>query len=172
MKLFNDTKIYLWFSIVTFVVFAALAVVSFYSILVVEKKAISLRNSGFELYKASIAENVKEEDRKNLSQQYSDKFREEYILLRSPQVFGRYENFDRSDRSSDALRNVLSFFDTRVAGKAFIPAQDAMYINILLERRMMGSRLGRNTAFFFLFLSLAGFGFWQYEKRSLKKAQI
>lgn len=170
MKLFNDTKIYFWFAGVTFTVFVLLAVVSFYSILSVEPKAVKLLTSGFDDYKASVAENVKEDDRKALSQKYSDKFRDAYIILRSPQVFARYENFDRSDRSADALKNVLAFFDPRIANKSFIPAQDAMYLNILLERRMLGSRLGRNTAFFFLFLSLVGWGFWWYERRSLKAA--
>jgi hypothetical protein len=83
-------------------------------------------------------------------------------MLRNPQIFGRYENFDNR---SQAVPHLLKSLDAMILdGKPLLP-QHVIYLKKLLERRMLGSRLARNTAVFFLLLSLAGAGFLLYEKK-------
>ena len=88
-------------------------------------------------------------------------------MLRNPQIFGRYENFDGD---SEGIRRVLGYFDKVVYENGVISPKEGVYLNLLLERRVLGSRLGRNTMIFFLFLSFVGLAFLLHEKRSVKKA--
>jgi hypothetical protein len=59
--------------------------------------------------------------------------------------------------------------DKMVFEKNEIPRDYRVYLNILLERRMLGSRLGRNTMIFFFMISLVGCGFWLLERRNARK---
>jgi hypothetical protein len=170
MRIFNDTRLYFWFAAVTLAVAVILGAVSFYSIAIVEPKASKLLNSGMDEFK-SIVGSKDEAAIKAAIDKASVKFKESYMMLRSPQIFARYENFDRFDRVADSVKNTIAYFDGRIYDGAAISPQEAMYLNLLLDRRALGSRLGRNTMFFFLFISLIGWGFYFYEKKSLSKPE-
>jgi hypothetical protein len=147
MKRIDDTRLYLFFSIVTLFVALILGLVSYYSIMFVEP----------EIEKLMIAnDNV------------GDNYRKAFEMLKDPQIFARYENFDRDTHG--VRENVLPYFENKVKNsEAFVP-EDKIYLNVLFERRKQGSALGRNTMVFFLLLTLMGMGFFIYEKRSLKTA--
>jgi hypothetical protein len=68
------------------------------------------------------------------------------------------------------IKGVLKEFDDRVVNGGEFGLRDALYLEILLERRQLGSRLTRNTAVFFALLSLLGWGFFFYERRKAAPA--
>jgi len=164
MKKFNDVKIYFWFTLVTLSVAVILGALSFYSILHVESKVYRLLDAGSKVTVDEKATGVEKDEAASKASVY---YTEAYLMLRNPQIFGRYENFDGD---SEGLRRVLGYFDKVVSEKGTITPKEGVYLNLLLERRALGSRLGRNTMFFFLFLSVIGAAFLLYEKRSVKKA--
>ncbi len=141
MKKFDDSKIYLSFAITTLAIGILVGAVSFYSILVVEPKVDTLLSS---------------------TEDINQNFREAYRLLRNAQIFARYQNFD-SD--STALVSYIREFDRKVyTGDEFLDT-DIRAMEDLLRRRMEGSSLGKYTMFFFLLISLMGWGAFFYEKR-------
>ncbi len=164
MKKINDVRIYKWFTIVTFTIGLILGAVSYYSILHVEPSIKKLLDQGTNV---SITETMSDAEKEAAITKMSGYFTEAYTKLRSPQIFARYENFDFiSDRIK---QNFLPRFDQMVKEKAPITKEYRQYLEILLDRRAAGSKLGRNTMIFFFFLAFAGLVFWMWEKKSVKK---
>ncbi|HEY1406906.1 MAG TPA: hypothetical protein VF857_09880 [Spirochaetota bacterium] len=162
---YNDTKIYKWFTIVTFSVGVILGAISYYSILHVEPTIKKLLDEGSNI---QITEKMTDAEKIEARAKMSVYMTEAYKRLRNPQLFARYENFDFF---SDRIRSkFLPRFDQMVSEKAVITKEYRPYLEILLERRAQGSRLGRNTMVFFFLLSLAGALFLLWERRSVKKA--
>ncbi|HNX59728.1 MAG TPA: hypothetical protein PKK43_11565, partial [Spirochaetota bacterium] len=115
----------------------------------------------------SVTETMSDAEKEAAITKMSGYFTEAYTKLRSPQIFARYENFDFiSDRIK---QNFLPRFDQMVKENAPITKEYRQYLEILLDRRAAGSKLGRNTMIFFFILSLAGLVFWMWEKKSVKK---
>ncbi len=142
----NDTKLYLYFSIITLVIGILLGAVSYYSILVVEPRAQALIS-----------------DEANVSANY----RAAYGLLRNPQIFARYENFDQDERW---IKNVvIPYMDEKVVQERSFTQDEKVYLEALLKRRQEGSVLGRNTMVFFVLLSVMGWGFLFYEMRKVRQ---
>ncbi len=147
MKKFDDRKLYFYFALITLILAIILALISYYSILLVEPEIERL---------LSVKENINES------------YQQAYSRLRDPQIFARYENFDRT---SFPIRNILEDFDSRVeSGESFTP-DDRIYLEVLLEGRMQGSKLGRHTVIFLLLLSLLGWVLYLYEGKKLKRMQ-
>ncbi len=174
MKKIDDSKLYFSFALVTLAISIVLGIISFYSILGVEKNIVNLlsgeENSGKSFEKA-------------------------YLLLRKPQFFARYQHFDTEQdlhvslssarrfdlESKESLKKLLEntypgttvmkalrYFDRKVyAGKGIEP-DEKKYLEVLLDRRKKGSRLGRNTMIFTLALSLFSMLFFLYERRTVK----
>jgi hypothetical protein len=141
MKKINDTKLYFYFSIIAASVALILALTAAWSLLFVEPKAEAYLDA---------------------SQNVAENYKQAYLVLRDPQIFARYENFDGL---SMGIKGVLKEFDDRVVSGGEFGLRDGLYLEILLERRQLGSRLTRNTAVFFALLSLLGWGFFFYERR-------
>lgn len=147
MKKFDDRKLYFYFALITLIIAIILALISYYSILFVEPEIEGL---------LSARENV------------SESYREAYAKLRDPQIFARYEHFDRA---AFPIKNIMDDFNRRIkGGEAFTP-DDKIYLEVLLERRIRGSELGRNTTVFLLLLSLLGWIFYLYEVKKVKGMQ-
>lgn len=119
-----------------------LAVVSFYSILVVEPKVERLLA-----------------DRTNIDLNH----KRAYLILRDPQIFAGYSYFDAEGIS---IRNSLAFFDKRIYSGEEIDSTRTAYLDLLLDRRKKGSVLGRNTMAFFLIISLVFFALTINERRA------
>ncbi len=174
MKKIDDSKLYLYFALVTLIISIILGITSFTSILGVEKKVEQLLS-------------VKENPDKS--------FKEAYLLLRDPQIFARYQHFDTEQdlhlslssarrfdlESKDSLRELLAntypgttvmkairYFDKKIYSGMSIEPDEKKYLEVLLDRRKKGARLGRNTMIFTLFLSFFSGLFYLYERRSLK----
>jgi hypothetical protein len=164
MKMFNDSKIYIWFSAVTFAIAMIVGAVSFYSILKVEPQIVRLLDEGSNVaFEKSMSEAEMNEARAKMNKPLT----EAYILLRDPQIFARYENFDFF---SERIRvKFLPAFDKMIKNKEILTKEYRPYLDILLERRMAGSRLGRMTMTFFFILSLVGLSFYFWERRTMKK---
>jgi hypothetical protein len=141
----NDTRLYLYSSIITLVIAVILGAISYYSILSVEPEARRLLEAG---------DNV------------SENYRKAYGILRDPQLFARYENFDRDSRW--IRTTVLPYMDNKVFNNRDFTPDEKLYLETLLNRRIQGSILGRNTMVFFLLVSLAGLCFFFYERRKVK----
>ncbi|OHD68394.1 MAG: hypothetical protein A2W19_14345 [Spirochaetes bacterium RBG_16_49_21] len=129
MKKINDSRIYRYSAIITLIIGITLGAVSFYSILVVEPAVEQLLSA-----------------RENIDANY----KKAYIILRDPQIFAGYDNFD-----SDRVRNSLTFFDGKIYADEKIDQERKIYLEVLLERRKEGSLLGRNTMVYFFLLSMA-----------------
>ncbi len=145
MKKIDDRKLYSYFSIITAVIGLILGIIAYYSILRVEPRV-----AGY----ISAADNIQEN------------YTKAYLILRDPQIFGRYENFDAA---AQPIKMILKDFDRRVYNREPFTADDKIYLEILLERRTLGSHLTRNTMVFFLLLSLLGLGFCLYERKIAAK---
>ena len=141
MKKITDSKLYLGFTIVCISISVILASVSLYSILFVEKEVKQLL----------LAET-----------EQSENFGKAYLKLRTPQIFAGYDFFDFDDA---VIKKILSYFDSKTASNELIDEQDAEYLYVLLDRRMLGSSLGIKTSVFFLILSVLGLIAFLYEKR-------
>jgi hypothetical protein len=164
MKMFNDSKIYIWFAAVTFAIALIVGAISFYSILKVEPQIVRLLDEGSNVaFNKSMSETEMNEARAKMNKPLT----EAYILLRDPQIFARYENFDFF---SERIRvKFLPAFDKKIKEKEILTKDYRPYLDILLERRMAGSRLGRMTMAFFFILSLVGLSFYFWERRTMKK---
>ncbi len=145
MKKIDDSRLYLWFAVITLGVALACGGIAGYSMLHVESEVRALLAAGDDVAGA---------------------YREAYLLLRDPQIFARYENFDVA---AQPVKFILRDFDRRVSANEALTADDGLYLGILLERRQLGSALTRNTAVFFALLSALGLGLFLYERRSIKK---
>ena len=163
MNFVNDSRLYKWFVIVTFSVGVILGIVSFYSILHVEPKVEKILNAGSAV---PLAENADDAAKKAADQKVSEYFSQAYTILRNPQVFARYEYFDAIGMP---VKSIIKRMDTMIVNKEPIPRDYRVYLNILLERRQLGARLGRNTMVFFFLASLIGCGFWMFERRLARR---
>ncbi|TAL34434.1 MAG: hypothetical protein EPN93_11975 [Spirochaetes bacterium] len=141
MRKINDTKLYFYFSIISAGLALVLGLVAAYSLVLVEPRI---------------------QERLGAANDIARNYKEAYVMLRDPQIFARYENFDGM---SLGIKGVLKEFDDRMVKDGEFGIRDALYLEILLERRELGSRLTRNTAIFFGLLSLLGWGFFFYERR-------
>jgi len=160
MKKIDDSKLYLYFGIVTLVLGMLLGINSLYSILSVEEK---------------VKQHLSAKDDVSLN------YKKAYLILRDPQLFARYEYFDteqdlqlaysstlklglekkenlekiiESTYPGKTVRDALRYFDNKIYyGKDLMP-DEKRYLEVLLDRRKKGSVLGRNTMIFMLALSL------------------
>ncbi|MDY6933838.1 MAG: hypothetical protein SVZ03_06400 [Spirochaetota bacterium] len=148
MKKTDDTKLYRYFSIITLIIAIILALISYYSILIVEPKVKEL---------LSMSDNI------------NDNYKEAYIELKNPQLFAGYNNYDAIARPIESIKKN---FNNKIDNNEEFEINDKIYLSILLERRMLGSRLGRNTMIFFLMLSALGFVFCLYEIKQKKTRSI
>lgn len=144
----NDTKLYLFFSIITLAITIILASISYYSILFVEPEVQRLANA-----------------QDNINENY----KKAYAILRDPQIFARYENFDRESRW--IRTTIIPYMDNKMYYSRDFTPDEKEYLLTLLARRQQGSELGRNTAVFFLLLTLLGFGFYFFERHKVKQEQ-
>ncbi len=145
MKKIDDSRLYLWFAAITLGIALACGGIAGYSMLHVEPEIGALLAAEDDVAAA---------------------YREAYLMLRDPQIFARYENFDVA---AQPVKFILRDYDRRVSAGEELAKDDGLYLGILLERRQLGSALTRNTAVFFALLSAFGFGLFFYERRSLKK---
>ncbi|HSV95736.1 MAG TPA: hypothetical protein VLM75_02250 [Spirochaetota bacterium] len=145
MKKIDDSGLYLWFALITLGIALVCGGIAGYSMLRVEPKISALLAAENDVAAA---------------------YKEAYLMLRDPQIFARYENFDVA---AQPVKFILRDFDRRVSGGEELAKDDGLYLGILLERRQLGSALTRNTAVFFALLSALGLGLFLYERRSLKK---
>ncbi len=129
MKRINDSKLYFYFAIIAIVLALITGGISGYSRFFVEKNVTALLS-----------------DEKN----FEKNFKEAYIVLRNPQLFALYEHFDAQ---GEIIKRTLSYFDNKVYRKEAMKAEDRKYLDLLLDRRMRGSKLGFNSMFFLLILS-------------------
>ncbi|PKL38008.1 MAG: hypothetical protein CVV44_12630 [Spirochaetae bacterium HGW-Spirochaetae-1] len=144
MTIFNDTKLYFYFAIVTLALALITASLSAYSRFSVEPRIHSLLNS---------------------ENNMQDNYRQAYILLRNPQIFALYEHFDIDGMK---IKNSLIYFDNKVyEGKEFIP-DEKKYLELLLQRRTDGSQLGFNTVVYLLIVSFLAWAMFFYERRKFQ----
>lgn len=141
MKKINDTKLYLYSAVVTITISVIVGIVSFYSIFSVEKEVENLLSQT-----------------ENIDQNY----KKAYIILRNPQIFAGYQNFDTTGMS---VKNSIIYFDKLIYSGQTIDESNKNYLELLLNRRKQGSRLGRNTMIYFLLVSIICFIFFFVEKR-------
>jgi hypothetical protein len=150
MKKINDSPIYFWTGITTAALALLLALVSLYSIVIMEPKIKSFLSS---------QENI------------SRNFKSAYLLLRDPQVFARYEFFDEPAGSRDVsirgkyVKEIITAYDRKFFDGKDFSIDDKNYLELLLDRRKRGASLGRNSAVFLFVLSLLSWGLFFYEKR-------
>src|SRR4030042_627118 len=142
MKKINESNIYLSVAIAALVVGLVVGAVSYYSIIIVEPKVERL---------LAATEDV------------DKNFKQAYLILRNPQIFAGYGNFDAEGIS---VKNSLAFFDKKIYYGDEIDSTRKAYLELLLDRREKGSTLGRNTAAFFIVLSLMFCTLFIHERRS------
>lgn len=145
MKKINDSTIYMAIAIATLAVGLAFGAVSFYSILYVEPGVERLLRP---------------------AEPAAADYKQAYIMLREPQLFAGYSNFDAEGIS---VKNSLAFFDRRIYAGEEIDESRVAYLDLLLDRRKKGSVLGRNTMAFFLILSLLFWGLFIQERMAAAK---
>lgn len=145
MKL-DDTKLYMYFAIAMLVVGILFGLPGIYSRIATEPAILS------HLHPESSSEQLKQA----------------YILLRDPHIFSGY---DRFDAGSAGIEYILKEFDARIVEKKDFSTNDAIYLEVLLERRMQGSGLSIATMVFFLLLSLLGAIALGIEIKRLKTAR-
>lgn len=144
MKKINDSRMFFWGAVVTLVCAFFFGIIAFYSILIVEPDVRSLMEK-----KENVDYNLKKA----------------YLELRDPQLFAGYQHFDQR---GDAVKKTIMTFDEKIyTGSDITPeASDArIYLGLLLDRRMQGSRLGRTTMFYFLLISAISWVVFFYEKK-------
>lgn len=138
-----DGKLYLTFSIVLLIIAILIGGISAYSVFYVEPKIKAF-----------------------LDGETDEDWRQAYVLLREPQLFAGYDNFDRE---SLGLKNLLTYFDEIVYSGASAAPEYRHYLELLLNRRESGAQLGLKTAAFALILSLFSLGMFFLEKNTLMK---
>lgn len=141
MKQINDGGLYFYFAITTAVLAAIMGAIAYYSILFVEPE---------------IRGHI------DAKEDVGARYRSAYVLLRDPQVFARYENFDAAGLPA---KTILRDFDKRMYKNEPFTADDRIYLEFLLERRIQGSRLTRATMLFFALLSVLGWGAFFHERK-------
>lgn len=156
----NDKKVFL----IIFAVSAAFCLffgsVSLYSKVFVERK-VNILVSEIEKEVAAVnASSAAEQDEQKL-EEINKKYKQAYLLVRKPQMFAGYKNFDGK---SFAIKNVIQQFDQIVFTKIEFPLNSYHYINYLLQRRVQGSGLGIYTALVLLMITL-GSGFFYIKER-------
>ncbi len=139
MKKIDDSKLYLYFSIIVFVLGILLGLVFLYSACIVEPEIKNLLSN---------EENVNENLKKA------------YIKLKDPQIFARYQNFDST---AMPIKNIIEVFDKKIKANEPFDKNDIIYLQLLMDRRELGSGLTRNTMIFFFILSVLGMLFYFYE---------
>lgn len=130
MKKVNDSLLYLSAGIATAVIALIVLSVSLYSRLVVEKEIAVLLSA-----------------KENIAQNYT----QAYIKLRDPNIFAKYEHFDRE---SAGVKRVIEYFDKKIISGDEITPFDARYMLVLFDRRARGSDLGIKTSVFVFILSI------------------
>jgi len=145
MKMFNDSKIYLYFSILTAVIVIVLSLIGGYSKLIVEPQVEKLLNT---------KENV------------SDNYKKAFLKLRNPQVFAGYSFFDRD---GNRVKNTIIHFDQQLATGREIPSEHKRYLQIIMKRRVQGSTLTLKSMVFVLILSLISMILFLIEKKQFKE---
>ncbi len=144
MKKFNDTRLYFYGGIVLAVITVFIAIVTAHSALIVEPKVEKLLSS---------TENI------------DGNYKQAYLILRSPHLFAGYDHFDLE---GIPVKNSLVFFDKLIYTGGEIDQAAKRYLEILLERRKLGTRLGTNSTAFFLLLTIITWGSYFYEKRRVR----
>ncbi len=179
-KMFNDKKLYLYFGLAVSGITLILAIISFYSILYVQP---------------SVKKLLAEKDKTRISASY----KKAYIMLRDPQLFALYENFDTdlhlsnkfeiakkrkleskaalhkqyaNSYSGSVVKNQLIRFDKMIYSGIELTADQKIYLEALLDRRIKGAQLGRNTMFYCLIITILTFAFYFYEKRSMANKNV
>ncbi len=137
MKTINDSRIYISLIATSLVIAAFVGGVSLYSRLFVEPKARTLMAS-------------------------SETVKEGYVLLREPQLFGGYKNWDSDGM---AVKNSLRYFDNKIFNGDKITDDEKVYIELILKRREQGSDLGIKSAIFLLIVSLTGAAAYIVERK-------
>ena len=149
MKKINDRRLYLFFSIVVLVLALLVAAPSFYSILLVEPDVENFLSA-----------------KQDINRNYKDA----YIILRSPHIFGKYEHFDTEGIS---VKNSIMYFDRMIYSGQDLLESHRQYIEVILDRRKKASRLGRYTTFFLLILSfISGLCFLVETKKSTSRPGV
>ena len=128
---FNDTKIYLYFSIAMLVAGILFGLPGIYSRFVTEPSIESF-----------LRENAA-----------GDELKQAYLMLRNPHIFAGY---DRFDEGGAGIEYILKEFDNRIDQKQDLTANDRVYLEVLLQRRVQGSDLSIKTMMFFILLSMLG----------------
>jgi hypothetical protein len=146
MKNINDSRIYLFAAVITLFIALILGAVSYYSIIFVEPKVENLLSA---------------------AQDIDAHYKKAYLILRDPQVFAGYSNFD-----SERVRNSLTFFDSKIYTGEPISRDRKVYLEVLLDRRKEGSILGRNTMVYFLLLSLVFWILFIHERREAAQGSV
>lgn len=140
LKQVYDGRLYLFFTAITLAIAIALGAVSYYSIWRVEPAI---------------------EKRLDAEENVNENLRAAYTMLLDPQIFARYEYYDLIGAP---IKNIIADFDKKLAANEPFVKEDRMYLEVLFERRRMGSLLGRNTMAFFFLLAALGAGMFVYEK--------
>lgn len=148
MKRINDKKLYLYFSIITLALCIILALIFSYSAFIIEPEIEAL----LEVNEENSSENLKKA----------------YEMLKNPQLFARYENYDSISRP---VESILEAFDKKLEENEEFELNDKVYLHILLERRKLGAQLTRNTSIFFFILSILGWGFYISEARQIARTE-
>ncbi|MGQ9843995.1 MAG: hypothetical protein ACUVRK_10575 [Spirochaetota bacterium] len=128
---FDDSKIYVYFSIAVLVAGILFGLPGIYSKIITEPAI----------------ENLLTQDAN------SQMLKQSYIMLRNPHIFAGY---DRYDEAGAGIEYILKEFDNRVAGQKEFTANDILYLTRLLQRRQQGSDLSIKTMIYFLLLSVLG----------------
>lgn len=158
MKKINDTLVYRNTSIVMFVVALIFGIISYYSIWFVEPK---IKKSMESASKVVVLDNDSKETKENKLKEIDSHYKEAYVLLRDPQIFARYENFDGK---AAVIKAIIKQMDSKISNKKAFNKESVVYLNRLFERRMLGSMLGVKTMIFFLLLSLVALVFYLNER--------
>ena len=135
----NDSKLYLYFSIISCAIGILLAFIFCYSAFIVEPEIQRLLDSRDDV---------------------NGNLRNAYISLRNPQIFARYEKFDRV---ASPISTIIKVYDKKIDDKEKFAENDKIYLQILLDRRKLGAGLTRNTSIFFILLSITGWIFYFFE---------
>ncbi|MBN2400882.1 MAG: hypothetical protein JXN64_00635 [Spirochaetes bacterium] len=144
MRKINDSKLYFYFIMITLMIGILLGLIFSYSAFFVEP---------------GIKELLSNEE--NIDESYKNAFSK----LKNPQIFARYENFDRA---AARIKTIIQVYDEKIKNNTPFNINDKRYLEILLERREMGALLTRNTMIFFFCLSVLGLIFYVYELRQNK----
>lgn len=144
----NDSRYYLYASGITFIISVILALIFSYSAFIIEPRIEEL---------LTVKEGV------NINENLKNAF----LILKDPQIFARYEHYDRLARP---IESIIKVYDKKLNNNEAFVEEDIIYLNILLDRRIRGSELTRDTMIFFLLIAVLGMIFYIYEKIQMKRA--